>query len=92
MASKPLEEQLAEVAQPPRSARLFRNCSNQALRLPREFEFSATDEVIIYRLGTRLVIEPKRRSWLDLSAAPTVDEAFMAPRPQLLSAKRRVKL
>lgn len=45
---------------PFRQARLFRNGRNQAVRIPREFELMA-DEVIIYREGSRLVIEPVTR-------------------------------
>ena len=44
-----------------RRARLFRNGRNQAVRIPREFEFAA-DEVIVYRDDHRLVLEPIGRS------------------------------
>lgn len=44
-----------------RHARLFRNGRNQALRIPRDFEFAA-DEVIIYRDDDRLVVEPVERN------------------------------
>ncbi|WP_175804721.1 antitoxin [Burkholderia ambifaria] len=40
-----------------RHARLFRNGRSQAVRIPREFEFSVS-EVIIHREGRRLIIEP----------------------------------
>ncbi|MCM2552647.1 antitoxin [Burkholderia glumae] len=40
-----------------RHARLFRNGRSQAVRIPREFELSAS-EVTIYREGARLIIEP----------------------------------
>ncbi len=40
-----------------RHAKLFRNGSNQALRIPREFELPG-DEVIIYQDGTRLILVP----------------------------------
>ncbi len=43
-----------------RHARLFRNGRNQAVRIPRAFELAA-DEVVIYREGQRLVIEPVER-------------------------------
>lgn len=43
-----------------RHARLFRNGSNQALRIPREFELAA-DEVVIYRDDHRLIVEPVER-------------------------------
>ncbi len=43
-----------------RHARLFRNGRNQALRIPREFEFEGK-EVIIHKEGERLVIEPVKK-------------------------------
>lgn len=44
-----------------RHAKLFRNGRSQAVRIPREFEFSG-DEVIIRRDGSRLTIEPAAKS------------------------------
>ena len=40
-----------------RRVRLFRNGQNQALRIPREWEF-AGDEAVMRRDGERLIIEP----------------------------------
>lgn len=40
-----------------RRVRLFRNNRNQAVRIPRDMEFSG-DEVILRKEGDRLVIEP----------------------------------
>lgn len=40
-----------------RIVRLFRNGRNQAVRIPRQFEFSA-DEAIMRKEGQRLIIEP----------------------------------
>lgn len=62
----PIDE--SNVERPARHARLFRNGSNQALRIPREFELAA-DEVIIYREDDRLVVEPVRQ-------APTLAEVL----------------
>ena len=42
---------------PARTAKLFRNGRNQALRIPRAFEF-AVDEVVIYKDVDRLIVEP----------------------------------
>jgi antitoxin VapB len=44
-----------------RHARLFRNGSNQALRIPREFELPG-DEVILHMEGNRLIVEPVKKS------------------------------
>jgi antitoxin VapB len=40
-----------------RRVRLFRNGRNQAVRIPREFEFEG-DEAILRQEGDRLVLEP----------------------------------
>lgn len=46
-----------------RHVRLFRNGRNQALRIPREFEF-AGDEAILRKEGDHLVIEPVHKGRL----------------------------
>lgn len=45
-----------------RTARLFRNGRNQAVRLPREYEIQA-EEVYIERSGGALVLTPKPQTW-----------------------------
>jgi antitoxin VapB len=68
-----------------RHVRLFRNGRNQALRIPREFEFDA-DEAIIRKEGNRLILEaaPKKNlldllaSWGDLEEdLPDVDAGLL---------------
>lgn len=60
-----------------RHARLFRNGSDQALCIPREFELPG-EEVVIHREGNRLIVEPvvKKRDLLALLATlePIEDE------------------
>ena len=46
-----------------RHVRLFRNGRNQAVRIPREFEFDA-QEVVMRREDQRLIIEPVPRKGL----------------------------
>ncbi len=43
-----------------RRVRLFRNGSNQALRIPRDLELPGK-EVLLRRDGDRLIVEPVRR-------------------------------
>lgn len=43
-----------------RTVRLFKNGRNQAVRIPREFELPG-DEALMFRDGSRLVIESKQR-------------------------------
>jgi len=69
-----------------RHARLFRNGRNQAVRIPREFEFPG-DEVIIRKDGDRLIVEPVRKpsglaellaSWEPLEEGfPDVDQGLL---------------
>lgn len=71
-----------------RRARLFRNGRNQAVRIPRDFEF-AGDEVVIRREEERLILEPvkKKRSLLEILAElepldeefPTIDDPPVEP-------------
>lgn len=46
-----------------RHVRLFRNGRNQALRIPREFEFEES-EAILRKEGDRLIVEPVRKGRL----------------------------
>ena len=46
-----------------REASLFRNGRNQAVRIPREFEFPG-DKVIMRKVGKRLILEPIPRQRL----------------------------
>lgn len=64
----------------PRTARLFRNGTNQAVRLPRDFELDA-DEVIIRRDGDSLILTPKPRTWdTYFNRARRLDPDFPEPR------------
>jgi len=62
----------------PRRASLFRNGRNQALRIPKVFEMPG-EEVMVYREGNRLIIEPitKKRGLLEtLAELQPLDEAL----------------
>jgi antitoxin VapB len=70
-----------------RRVKIFRNGRNQAVRIPREFEFQA-DEAVMRKEGKRLVIEPApKRSLLGvLARLKPLTEKFPAikdkpPRP-----------
>jgi antitoxin VapB len=44
-------------------AKLFKSGGSQAVRLPKGYRFEGQDEVAIYRVGSRVILEPKRREW-----------------------------
>ena len=57
-----------------RTASLFKNGKNQAVRLPKEFEFDGVTEVEIIRDGESLIITPKRKSWASFADVEKADE------------------
>ncbi|HEX7185243.1 MAG TPA: type II toxin-antitoxin system VapB family antitoxin [Thermoanaerobaculia bacterium] len=73
-------------------AKLFKSGGSQAVRLPKEFRFEDQDEVLIYRQGHRVILEPVRRTWsrefLDLAGSALdfpypEDPPPAGPRPDL---------
>ncbi|HEX4499496.1 MAG TPA: AbrB/MazE/SpoVT family DNA-binding domain-containing protein [Thermoanaerobaculia bacterium] len=63
--------------QPERIVRLFRNGSNQALRIPRDLELPGS-QAILRKEGERLIVEPMPRTALLelLSTWEPLDEEF----------------
>ncbi len=61
----------------PRTAKVFMTNRSQAVRLPKEYQFS-TDEVFIRREGEDVILTPKPRDWREyLDTAPVASDAFM---------------
>jgi virulence-associated protein VagC len=44
-------------------AKLFKSGGSQAVRLPKEYLFQDSEEVLINRQGRRVILEPLQRSW-----------------------------
>ena len=60
-----------------RTARVFKNNRNQAVRLPKDFEFK-TNEVFIRKEGSDVILSPKPVDWSSyLAAGPVASEGFM---------------
>ncbi len=73
-------------------AKLFKNGSSQAVRLPREFRFEG-DKVKIRRVGDAVVLEPYALDpdrWLAKLRAVPQDADFMPGRKQPNTPKRRI--
>lgn len=68
---------MAKTAEDERHVRLFRNGSNQAVRIPREFELPG-QEAVLRKEGNRLILEPlAKRSILDvLAGLDPIDETL----------------
>ena len=62
----------------PRTAKVFMTNRSQAVRLPKDYQFS-TDEVFIRKDGDDLILSPKPRDWRTyFASAPVASDAFMA--------------
>lgn len=71
-----------------RSASIFKNGRNQAIRLPKEFEFKGVTEVEIRREGESIVLTPKRKTWLSFSEVELADDDFLVEREDLFGEGR----
>jgi len=71
-----------------RTASLFKNGKNQAVRLPKEFEFKGVAEVEIRRDGESLILTPKRKSWVSFADVDKADDDFLAERQDVLEEGR----
>ena len=61
-----------------RRAKVFMNNRSQAVRLPKEFQFS-TSEVFIRKEGDEVILSPRPRDWRSyMESAPVASDAFMA--------------
>ena len=71
-----------------RTVSIFRNNRNQAIRLPKDFEFQGVTELTIEKRGDTLLLRPVRPDWLSLTEEPRADEDFLRERPPLIEAGR----
>jgi len=70
------------------TAKLFKNGQNQAIRIPKDFEFKGVNEVYIRKEGDRIIIEPVRKNWLSYAELPKADAEFMSERPEIFEDER----
>jgi antitoxin VapB len=62
----------------PRTAKVFMTNRSQAVRLPKEYQFS-TAEVFIRKEGDDVILSPRPRDWRAyLETAPVASDTFMA--------------
>ncbi len=69
-----------------RHVRLFRNGTNQAIRIPREFELPG-NEAVLRKEGNRLIVEPVEQDALLALLASWQDESEGLPEVADLSAE-----
>jgi antitoxin VapB len=71
-----------------RTVAIFTNRRNQAIRIPREFEFKGISELEIIKEGDSLILRPVRLSWSSLLDEPKADADFLQERPAIIEEDR----
>ena len=72
----------------PRTAKVFMTNRSQAVRLPKEYQFS-TDEVFIRKEGDEIILSPRLRDWSTyIESAPVASDAFMSEVEDLPAQER----
>lgn len=71
-----------------RTASLFKNGKNQAVRLPKDLEFSGITEVEITKEGRSIILTPKQKSWRSFSSVEKADSDFLADREDVIENSR----
>ena len=71
-----------------RTVSIFRNNRNQAVRLPKDFEFRGVTELVIEKQGDAVLLRPLRPSWTSFADEPRADADFLGERPELIEAGR----
>lgn len=67
-----------------RTVAIFRNNRNQAIRLPKEFEFPGVTELAIEKEDDTILLRPVRPSWTSFAEEPRADTDFLRERPDLI--------
>lgn len=71
-----------------RTVSIFKNNSNQAIRIPRDMEFQGVADLEISREGDTLTLRPARPSWGSLRDVPPADEDFLVEREDVVDEGR----
>ncbi|WP_404405581.1 type II toxin-antitoxin system VapB family antitoxin [Pelagibacterium halotolerans] len=71
-----------------RTVSIFRNNRNQAIRLPKDFEFHGVTELSIERKGDTILLRPVRPDWISFAAEPHADPDFLRERLDLIEEGR----
>ena len=70
------------------TAKLFTNGRSQAVRIPKDLAFEGIDEVLVRKVGNKLVLEPIRKTWTSFAEEEAAGPDFMAERIDLVKTDR----
>ncbi len=72
-----------------RTVSIFKNGKNQAVRLPKDFEFDGVNELEIHKEGDVITLRPARPDWLSFGEQDKADDDFMANRDDVVTDEGR---
>lgn len=75
-----------------RTVSIFKNGTNQAIRLPADMAYEGIGELEISRNGDIITLRPVRPSWLSLAQLPKSDADFLTERPDIIADEGRFTL
>lgn len=73
-----------------RTVSIFKNGHNQAVRLPKEFQFEGISELEILKQGDTVLLRPVKHSWSSFKGEPLADNNFLTERPDVIEEGRFV--
>ncbi len=73
-----------------KTASLFKNGRNQAVRLPKALEFKGVSEVEIRKEGNSIIITPIRKNWSSFSDVSKADGDFLNERKDVIEEGRKI--
>lgn len=73
-----------------RTVSIFKNGHNQAIRLPKEFQFEGISELEILKQGNTVLLRPVKHSWSSFLGEPLADNNFLTERPDVIEEGRFV--
>ncbi|QIL85341.1 AbrB/MazE/SpoVT family DNA-binding domain-containing protein [Vibrio sp. HDW18] len=72
-----------------RTVSIFKNGKNQAVRLPKDFEFDGVNELEIHKEGDVITLRPARPDWLSYGQFEKADSDFMVERQTVVPDEGR---
>ncbi|MDD9341351.1 MAG: type II toxin-antitoxin system VapB family antitoxin [Providencia heimbachae] len=71
-----------------RTVAVFKNGSNRAIRLPKDFDFDGVNELEISREGDRIILRPVKPNWISLKNEEKADSDFLLERDDVIEEGR----
>lgn len=72
-----------------RTVSIFKNGTNQAVRLPKDMEYDGVSDLEIIKEGDTITLRPSKPSWVSLAEAEKADSDFLTNREDVIEDQGR---